>query len=90
MKISNVTLENRIRDLPTCSAVPQPIASPRAPPFFGSTFTFRKYKLSLVELDCCLCADSLLLAVHFNCPEIFRNNFKFGTTADCVLYLHLY
>ena len=31
MKNSNDTIGNRNRDLPTCSAVPQPIAPPRAP-----------------------------------------------------------
>jgi hypothetical protein len=31
MKNSNDTIENRTRDLPTCSAVPQPTAPPRAP-----------------------------------------------------------
>jgi len=31
MKISNDTIGNRARDLPTCSAVPQPTAPPRSP-----------------------------------------------------------
>ena len=31
MKTSSDTIGNRTRDLPTCSAVPQPIAPPRAP-----------------------------------------------------------
>ena len=31
MKNSNVTIGNRTRDLPVCSAVPQPIAPPRTP-----------------------------------------------------------
>jgi hypothetical protein len=31
MKKSNDTIENRIRDLPACRAVPQPNAPPRAP-----------------------------------------------------------
>jgi hypothetical protein len=31
MKISNDTIGNRTRELPTCSAVPQPTALPRAP-----------------------------------------------------------
>jgi hypothetical protein len=33
MKNSNDTIGNRIRDLPTCSVVPQPTALPRAPAF---------------------------------------------------------
>jgi len=32
MKNSNDTIGNRTRDLPTCSAVPQPTALARAPP----------------------------------------------------------
>jgi len=31
IKNSNDTIGNRARDLPTCSAVPQPTALPRAP-----------------------------------------------------------
>jgi len=31
MKISNDIIGNRTRDLPACSAVPQPTASPRSP-----------------------------------------------------------
>ena len=31
MKISNDTIVNRTRDLPTCSAGPQPTATPRTP-----------------------------------------------------------
>jgi hypothetical protein len=31
MKNFNDTIENRTRDLPVCSAVPQPTAPPRAP-----------------------------------------------------------
>jgi len=34
MKNSNDTIGNRIRDLPACSAVPQPTAPPRAPPAY--------------------------------------------------------
>jgi hypothetical protein len=33
MKNSNDTIGNRTRDLPTCSAVPQPNALPRAPSY---------------------------------------------------------
>ena len=35
MKISNNTIGNRTRDLPTCSPVPQPTALPRAPLYLG-------------------------------------------------------
>ena len=33
MKNSNDTIGNRARDLPACSAVPQPTAPPRAPTY---------------------------------------------------------
>ena len=34
MQISNDTIRNRTRDLPTCSAVPRPTAPPRTPSRF--------------------------------------------------------
>ena len=34
MKNSNVIIGNRTRDIPTCSAVPQPTAPPRAPRYY--------------------------------------------------------
>ena len=37
MKNSNDTIGNRTRDLPTCSAVPQPAALPRAPVCYVTT-----------------------------------------------------
>ena len=37
MKNSNDTMGNRTRDLPACSAVPQPTAPPRAPTFTDMT-----------------------------------------------------
>jgi hypothetical protein len=36
MKNSNDTIGNRTRNLPTCSAVPQPTTSPRAPGSIGN------------------------------------------------------
>jgi hypothetical protein len=39
MKNSNDTIGNRFRDLPVCSAVPQPTAPPGIPPNC-STFSF--------------------------------------------------
>jgi len=44
MEDSYNTIGNRTRDLPTCSAVPQPTAPPRTPSAFKGTknlFTFR-------------------------------------------------
>jgi hypothetical protein len=46
MKNSSDTIGNRIRDLPTCSAVPQPIALPRAPDFAVTYINIRKKPLS--------------------------------------------
>ena len=42
MKNSNDTIGNRTRDLPACSAVPQPTALPRAPRVAPSTFRLAK------------------------------------------------
>jgi len=42
MKNSNETIGNRTRDLPACSAVPQPTAPPHAP---GRKRTYSKEKL---------------------------------------------
>jgi hypothetical protein len=55
MKNSNNTIGNRTRDLPACSAVPQPSAPPRASnvactrvfserSVFGEKSMFRKYR----------------------------------------------
>jgi hypothetical protein len=40
MKNSNATIENRTRDLPSCSAVPQPTAPPCAPGIFVKHFLY--------------------------------------------------
>ena len=47
MKNSNDTIGNWTRDLPTCSAVPQPNALPRAPVFMWSTCYFRHILMKL-------------------------------------------
>jgi hypothetical protein len=49
MKNPNDIIGNRTRDLPACSAVPQPTAPPRAPPYiaghrhFLAIFIFYSY-----------------------------------------------
>ena len=46
MKNNNDTIGNGIRDLPSCSAVPQPTATPHVPKFLLFTsFKFRRKKL---------------------------------------------
>jgi len=42
MKNSNDTIGNRTRDLPACSAVPQPITLPRLISRYDSKFTKKK------------------------------------------------
>jgi hypothetical protein len=42
MKNSNDAIENRTRDLPACSAVPQPTAPPRAPQSAVPYLRFRR------------------------------------------------
>ena len=44
MKNSNDNIVNRTRDLPTCSAVPQPNAPPRAPLVEYWGYLFKIYK----------------------------------------------
>jgi len=44
MKNSNDTIRNRTHDLPTCSAVPQPTAPPRAPIYGCTHINIRKHK----------------------------------------------
>ena len=63
MRNSNGTVGNRTRDLPTCSAVPQPTALPRAPFLI---FIVRKYK-TLVNITYLkrLAATPMLLPVQF-------------------------
>ena len=47
MKSSNDTIENRTRDLPACSAVPQPTALPR-----GAKYLFpERYLTGVIGLD---------------------------------------
>ena len=41
MKNSNDKIGNRTRDLPDCSAVPQPTASPRVPESTGAPVNFK-------------------------------------------------
>jgi len=45
MKNSNDTIGNRTRDLPTCNAVPQPTALPRAP--LGELTLFKSWSSKL-------------------------------------------
>jgi hypothetical protein len=52
MKNSNDTIGNRTIDLPACSAVPQPTASPRAPSFHTHTeikMRFSKLNILLTQ-----------------------------------------
>ena len=47
IKNSNDTIGNRTRDLPTCSAVPQPTALPRGPQLHSNNRVIKKNFLSL-------------------------------------------
>jgi hypothetical protein len=49
-KISNDTIGNRTRDLPACSAVPQPTAPPRAPFLKCCMRWYRTWKVLLIYL----------------------------------------
>ena len=53
MKNSNDTIGNRTRDLPACSAVPQPTAPPRAPVYgkrAGEIISNRKQDFNSTEI----------------------------------------
>jgi hypothetical protein len=55
MKNSNDTIGNRTRDLPACSAVPQPTAPPRAPPckYVATLFSYNFIVLISEDDDSC-------------------------------------
>ena len=50
MKNSNGTIGNRTRDLPTCSAVPQPTALPRAPFVISGGILFNMLVFGINEM----------------------------------------
>ena len=64
MKNSNDTIGNGTRDLPACSAVPQPTAPPRAPLFIIYCSLFQKGKLGLLSRDFRFFSP---LTVHYKC-----------------------
>ena len=64
MKNSSDTIGNRTRDLPACSAVPQPTAPPRAPPplmsWIGKIFTFFLLRtVTSINVMCKYCGSVL-------------------------------
>jgi len=50
MKKSNDTIGNRTRDLPACSAVPQPNAPPRAPYLKRTKFKLSKHYMKNIKI----------------------------------------
>ena len=60
MKNSNDTIGNRTRDLPACSAVPQPTAPPAACPNLELEFTLNLYW----EFNCELCLWTVTLLLN--------------------------
>ena len=53
MKNSNDKIGNRTRDLPNCSAVPQPTAPPHAPESRGASVNFKNTVLLLYKYSSC-------------------------------------
>ena len=51
MKNSNDSVENRTRDFPACSAVPQPTAPPRAPLLEINTVNTKHYEKELKNVS---------------------------------------
>jgi hypothetical protein len=85
MKNSNDTPGNRTRELPTCSAVPQPTLPPRAPRFTRGQLISELF-LYILPRNCALLMKSIYFAlfycVHFatccgcNNPYLERQNHK--------------
>ena len=59
MKNSNDTIGKRIRDLPVCSAVPQPTAPPRTPKHVAE-----KQINELIVFKCCVSLDNKSILVQ--------------------------
>jgi hypothetical protein len=75
MKDSNDTIGNRARDIPTCSAVPQQTAIPRAP-----TYTYNKI------LFCKISCNSKYSSLQFEMQPLgeYQGHFYYNQTS---LYL---
>jgi hypothetical protein len=74
MKNSNHTIGNRSRDLPTCSAVPQPTALPRA--------TIKKTNAKFLI--------GILCVVNLACPSIQNKLLAFtAETTMCFALTHM-
>ena len=77
MKNSNYTIGNRTRDLPACSAVSQPTATPRAK-FGGSSLIFEKFvvawshnTLSDGDINPAVCQGVVAMCQAYRCtPHI--------------------
>jgi len=75
MKISSDTIGNRTRDLPACSAVPQPNAPPRA----SIVMTDDLEMISKVETVYGVC--KVLFVIFFS--EGPKKNMKISVMIDC-------
>jgi len=99
MKNSNDTFVNRTRNLPVCSAVPQPTAPPRAPTF---VYIFEIYSTSRYTMSDVI---NILFSVRCRCPlqpatailsnEDERLNVSRRKPGDCVcvcvcVYIYIY
>jgi len=77
MKNSNDIIGNRTRDLPACSAVPQPTAPPRAPAVF---LTHVQYSADYNVLD--LTATK---SMHFHARNHnFKTSFNMASGTTCL------
>jgi len=64
-KKSNDTIGNRTRDLPACSAVPQPTASPRAPSYENMQFLIQALVSRKFTCPCNIVCVKLWMRVWF-------------------------
>ena len=77
MKNSNDTIENRTRDLPTCSAVPQPTALPRAPNIQIYIYILYIYRMFNLKVD------------HQLSREYFTSDAIYNSSAGMTLYCYM-
>jgi hypothetical protein len=75
MKISNDTIENRTRDLPACSTVPQPTAPPLSPHLMSTEVISPEVKRARREADHCIIprlrmSGAIPAIVRFACASL--------------------
>ena len=84
MTNSNDTFGNRTRDLPTCSAVPQPTALLRAPPMVTTAYYSAVITKRVAEIECCTFVHVLLFRFK---AELLSNVMKTKDILMCISFM---